>query len=102
MSQRGSFVTEYIDCCSDCLNAAKEVLIDNHKYLSSIQLPSWANGETHLPVIAGKLGGMYPGEEIDNFCRDLAPLLAAKIRHPIRIAVLAEIGQEIITVAPTT
>lgn len=103
MSERGSFVTEYV-YCPKCFVAAKSVLLERHKYLCSITLPSWEkieddDGHT-LPIIAGKIGGLYPGEELDSindgFRRDLAPLLC----HPLRIAVLAEQGQAIFTIQP--
>lgn len=106
MSQRGSFVTEYIDC-GHCLEVAKEVLIDNHKYLNSIQHRMWGVNDNPLsplmlPIISGKLGGMYAGEEMDNFERELIPLLEKRICHPLRIAVLAEVGEKIFTVTPKT
>ena len=64
MSERGSFCTEYI-YDSDCFNACKQVLISNDKYLKSVVIPSW-QGNGYLPIIAGKIGGTYSGEEIHD------------------------------------
>jgi hypothetical protein len=98
MSERGSFVTEYI-YCSKCLEAAKRVLIGREKYLCSIELPSWINDET-LPIIAGKIGGMSRGEELVEFECEIGAELEASICHPLRVAVLAEVGERIFTFEP--
>ena len=101
MSERGSFVTEYI-YCAHCLEAAREVLLRREKFLCSTEIPSWegADPATYLPIIAGKVGGLYAGEELNTFEFDLCDELATRICHPLRIAVLAEQGEEIFTVMP--
>ncbi len=97
MSERGSFVTEYI-YCKKCLEAAKEVLLDNHKYLCSRVIGGW--GVFDLPIIAGKIGGLYAGEALHDFEAEYLPSLEALICHPMRVAVLAEAGQKIFTATP--
>ena len=97
MSERGSFVTEYI-YCNECFEAAKKILLGREKYLCSAIIPSWC--DQTIPIIAGKVGGMYRGEEIDTFKKEYIPELEKIICHPMRIAILAEIGQEIITIEP--
>jgi len=99
MSERGSFVTEYI-YCGKCLEVAKSVLLKNEKYLRGIVVPMWGENPGELPIIAGKIGGMYSGEELDIFEVEIAPALADVLCHPMRIAVLAEIGEQIFTVTP--
>lgn len=101
MSDRGSFVTEYI-YCSECLEAVKSVLLSDHKYLCSRQLPTWTDYpfEKALPILAGKIGGLYPGEELDDFRNEFIPALEKLICHTVRIAVLAEEGSEIFTIEP--
>lgn len=99
MSERGSFCTEYV-YCPVCLSAAKFVLLSRGKYLCSTVLLSWDGEGKYLPIIAGKIGGLYSGEEIDTFRDELIPQLEGLICHPLRIAVLAESGQEILTANP--
>jgi len=48
MSERGSFVTEYM-YCDKCLEKMKHILIQSDKYLYGRQIGD-------LPIIAGKLG----------------------------------------------
>jgi hypothetical protein len=98
MSERGSFVTQYI-YCGKCLEAVKEVLCGNDKYFKTQQLDSWIAGEK-LPIIAGKAGGLYSGEELHSFEFEYAPQLESKICHPLRIAVLADDGQAIFQINP--
>ena len=89
MSQRGSFVTEYI-YCDKCANAVEAVLTTNrHKYLCAQRLRSY-EGDDMLPIIAGKVGGLYNGEEEHVFEFELVPEIEAAICHPVGIAVMAE------------
>lgn len=96
MSERGSFVTEFI-YCEKCFAAAKTVLIDQQKYLCS-QVILAPGGKEH-PIIAGKVGGLYGCEELHDF-EGYSVELGALICHPLRIAVLAEAGQQIFTIEP--
>lgn len=100
MSERGSFVTEYI-YCEKCFEAAKGVLIAQGKYLCSTVVPGWNKQEPELPIIAGKLGGLYAGEELVDFEFEYAPRLEDVLCHSMRVAVLAEKGERIFTVMPT-
>lgn len=88
MSERGSFCTEYIYCAS-CFEVAKDVLVSNEKYLKGVVIPSWENGK-ELPIVAGKIGGLSPGEELWGFEKDLGPEIAVRLCHPMRVAVLAD------------
>ena len=97
MSQRGSFVTEHI-YCEKCLAAVVAVLAtDPHKYLWGTLLPFSADGpDPNFPIVAGKIGGLYAGEEIhemERYIEELEPHLC----HDIKIAVLAESGEAILT-----
>lgn len=89
MSQRGSFVTEYI-YCDKCFQAAKVVLLARDKGLCSTVIQAWAPGDTELPIIAGKLGHSW--SEAHAIEHEIGPELAAVICHPVRIAVLQEVG----------
>lgn len=91
MSQRGSFVTEYI-YCDKCFQAAKSVLLARDKWLCSIVVPHW-NPEhegPEMPIIAGKLGHSWSEAHAMEY--EIGPELAKVICHPVRIAVLQEIG----------
>ena len=100
MSDKGSFVTEYI-YCEKCFEAAKSILIGQNKYLNSATVPHWNPNSEELPIIAGKIGGLYEGEEIHTFESEFISKLEKVICHNIRIAILAETGEMIITAMPT-
>lgn len=101
MSDRGSFVTEYV-YCGKCFEAIKKYLLGNEKYLCSTTIPSWCKSteEPELPIIAGKFGGSYSGEELINFKYNIIPKIEKVICHKLRVAVLAEEGEEIFIVVP--
>ncbi|KKK78965.1 hypothetical protein LCGC14_2838260 [marine sediment metagenome] len=103
MSERGSFITEYIYCLK-CFEVAKKILIDQDKYLASICIPSWnqedRRKEKTLPIIAGKIGGGGGGDELILMEHELIPKLEDVICCKMRIAVLAECGERIYTVIP--
>ena len=97
MSERSSFVTEYI-YCPKCLKALEKELIGNDKYLCSLLLPSWEGKEKTLPIIAGKVGGLGPG---DDYILLTQLLDNAHICHPVTIAFLGDDGtREFIVVKP--
>lgn len=71
MSERGSFCTQHIGC-QKCLAIAKKHLLENTKYLCSQEISSWQSGQ-NLPIIAGKIGGLYASEEIQTMRTELGP-----------------------------
>jgi len=103
MSERGSFVTEYI-YCPKCFEAAKGVLLARDKYLCSIAIPHWdefsRNEGPELPIIAGKIGGLGEGEELITFEFDINEKLSEVLCHPMRIAVLADSDERFFIVVP--
>lgn len=99
MSERGSFVTQYMHC-PKCLAAAKSVLLQDNKGLKGIEIPVAGGFGGLYPIIAGKVGGLFAGEELQVFEIELIPLLEPVLCHPLRIAVLAEAGEAIYTVQP--
>ena len=103
MSERGSFVTEYV-YCSKCFEVVKSVLLGANKYLCSIVLPFHAEGYgdsgKDLPIVAGKIGGLYAGEELHVMEFELIPQLSKGICHKVRIAVLADNGERVFVAAP--
>ena len=99
MSERGSFVTEFINC-KHCLDAAEKILCSNDKYLHGIRVSSWNKTMGALPIIAGKIGGMSPGGELTAFEVVIKPLLESAICHRLRVAVIADDGEEIFVVYP--
>lgn len=103
MSERGSFVTEYI-YCDKCVAALKPLLCTDDKFLRGIQIPSWTGqSEDTLPILAGKVGGLHSGGELEVFDYELRDEIEAAICHAVRIAVLADSGaSEVFTYEPTT
>lgn len=94
MSERGFFVTEYIGC-PKCLAAARRVLItDTYHGKFYRAFESGPVDGSPLPIIAGKIGGMHIGEELEDFEECWAPALAKLICHPLRVAVLSDSGGE--------
>lgn len=95
MSQRGSFVTEYIHC-EECFNAAKLVLLKREKHLCSTTIPTWDHSGGELRIIAGKLG--HEWSEKFALEHEIAPELEHLLCHPLRVAVLEEGAEEAKTV----
>lgn len=99
MSERGSFVTEYI-YCEKCADAVESLLCsDPHEGLCAQRLTGWpmpggaVEGPEQtwkLPIIAGKVGGLYDGEEAQVFEFELIPKIAAVICHPVTVVVLPD------------
>lgn len=89
MSDRGSFVTEYL-YCEKCLLIAKEHLIKNEKHLKGIQIPSWKENE-YLPIIAGKIGGVGSADIYDTIFKK-SEEIASKVCHSMRISLISEEG----------
>jgi len=92
MSERGSFVTEYI-YCHRCLDVARDVLRGDTKYHNAIAVPSALDSGVDMPIIAGRIGHTAPGGELITMEFDLGPQLEARLCHPLRVAVLAENGE---------
>ncbi len=95
MSERGSFVTQYI-YCDRCFSAAYDELVvqahDGQLFMSS-QVGS-------LPIIAGKAGGWGPGDELCHF-DELVFALSKRICHDMRLVVIAEAsGERVYLVRP--
>jgi hypothetical protein len=92
MSERSSFVTEFV-YCDRCFAAVKDVLLGRDKYLCSIVVPPWDGcARSELPIVAGKIGGLGAGEELLDLELKYGPALAKRICHPLRIAVLLDSG----------
>lgn len=91
MSERGSFVTEYVHC-GRCFAILREVLVSHDKFLKGIVIPSWRDGDD-LPIIAGKIGSLGANEEFIVMEYELAPQFEERLCHPVRIAVLADSGE---------
>lgn len=91
MSERGSYVTEYV-YCPECFKGLESVLCGTpDKGLTATRVTSWHPDKT-LPIIAGKVGGLWAREEIHIFDIELRELIEEAICHPLRIAVLPDSG----------
>lgn len=104
MSERGSFVTQYV-YCTKCFNSLIDVLLQNNCAVCSRVAPTWEEPHEHampyLPIISGKIsGGTTPGGELETMVECLLPEIEKRICHPVRIAVLAEEGERIYYAKP--
>lgn len=100
MSERGSFVTEFIYCKS-CFDAAKTVLLKKEKHLCSTVIPRFSGKDSvETPIIAGKVSGLHEGEEIDTFKFEFIPALGKVICHQMRVFVMAESGAALFVAEP--
>ena len=90
MSERGSFVTQYV-YCHECFKALREVLLKRDKFLCSSEIPAYWDG--NLPIIAGKIGGTAAGDELLTFEFDIADMLKGKLCHDVCVAVIPECGE---------
>jgi len=99
MSERGSFCTEYVNC-PRCFEILKKYLLGREKFLCSTVIPTWEKDDPTLnyhpkpmPIIAGKIGGMYNGEECIIFRDIYKDRIEAEICHPVRVVVMADSGK---------
>jgi len=96
MSERGSFCTEYI-YCQLCFQAVKRALVKDDKFLRGIEIPMWTGGEEEtLPIIAGKIGGSAPGDEMLFMEADIFPEMAEELCHNLRLVVLPDSNETVI------
>jgi len=95
MSERGSFVTEYIYCpkCLEILLKAFKIG-KREKYLCAVQIPSWIVGE-ELPVIAGKVGGTFDDDECDTIQQAIKDI-KEKTCHPVKVLISCASGNSFI------
>lgn len=93
MSERGSFVTEFI-YCDKCFESIKPILLKDGKFLKGVSIPQVGGVDGEIPIIAGKIGGSYSGEELYEFEEEIAPEIAKVICHPLRVAVISDTGGE--------
>jgi hypothetical protein len=90
MSERGTFVTEFI-YCRKCLEAVRNCFREQEagKWFHAEQI----NMDLHLyPIFAGRIGGGFPGEEVLVFETEILPDLEARVCHTVRVVVLPEFG----------
>ena len=89
MSERGSFVTEVI-ICDKCRDAA-------HQALSGL---SGREVSTRGHLLSGRIDAMSSGAELFEFDEVWVVELSRVLCHPLRVAVLAEDGQQIFVIHP--
>jgi len=92
MSNRGSFVTEYIGC-SKCFQVVKKSLWNNDYFNPIVQIGK-------LPILAGKACGMYVGEEAIQMEQAIEGI-ERQLCHNITIVVIPDCGEpEIFNIEP--
>ncbi len=88
MSERGSFITEFIYCHA-CLDAVRAALLSAKEFVYQHQLCI----EGHLlPIVAGRIRGAYSGQELVDFEFVCMPELEQRLCHPVRFAVFSDAG----------
>ena len=90
MSERSSFVTEFI-YCEQCLIQARQILRGQQKSFCCEQLRSWQGEGVFLPILAGKIGGLHPATQLLKM-GELMDVLANVLCCPMRVAMLADDG----------
>lgn len=96
MSERGSFVTEYIYNREE-FHVIEKVLfetIEHSKYFAPHLVGDFS-------IIAGKIGGTWPGNEFFIMEEEIIPELEKVICRDLRIAVISDCdGERFYTVSP--
>lgn len=102
MSERGSFVTGNLYYCNKCFDGLQKILaVDQDKYLCGRTIQSHRPDEM-LSIIAGKVGGLGPEDELMFFNYKIRKQIEKAICHHVRIAVLADSGtSEVFTYSPS-
>ena len=101
MSERGTFITQHINC-NACAWGLRSALsgFEPTKFFCIADSEVFY-GEGGVPrITAGRIGGLYAGEELHSFEDHIAPVIAASICHPVRVAVLAADGERVFIVQP--
>ena len=99
MSERGSFVTEWM-YCDRCFQCVKKVLGQSEKHLTGIAIPRPHDNNLEMPIVAGRIGGLYQGEEIDAMKELIKDHLEPILCHAVRIAVLSEHDDVVLVATP--
>src|SRR6186713_2299273 len=84
MSERGSFVSEYI-YCKKCFSAVFDVLKNDKS--GHIDSPMRVGS---FPIVAGKLSGMAHADALYNFNDFVLPKISDAICHDVKIALFPE------------
>lgn len=93
MSERGSFASEYI-YCAKCY---KNLVAFFDKFREEKYFDAFFSDK--YPIIAGKIGGLYAGEELHSF-DDAARAIEKVICHSVRFFVFAEQGEKKYLIGP--
>ena len=94
MSERGSFVTEYV-YCGDCFAVLKDVLLrERDSYMAASVIPTWdirEDASPDLPIIAGKIGALGPWGEALTL-DSILQTDEARLCHPVHIIIVHDGG----------
>lgn len=93
MSERGVVCTEYI-YCGECYSVCKEVL---YRYGLIGVFP---DTKPPIPIIAVRTHNTYSNQEVSMFELTIQPELEKVICHPVRLAIIGETGEILVTVNP--
>jgi hypothetical protein len=99
MSERGTWITEFI-YCDKCIEKFREFLNETECAEDGGESKYWSFGRVGQHAFAGRISGLFSGEELQLFEFHLIPKLKEMLCHPLRIAVLADHGEMVFTVLP--
>jgi len=91
VSERGSFVTEYI-YCKQCVESVRQVFasLEQGKWFYPVQV---IQGLYPQPIFAGRIGEGWPGGETFAFETEILPDLNKSVCHEVRVVVIPEFGE---------
>lgn len=101
MLERGSFITQHIDC-KDCLKNVRCVLLQNNKqrlYFQDMAIPSPIGMDVrYAPIIAGYISSVEPLTAISYFNKTIRKEMEDAICMDLYIAVLSDgpVGKKIV------
>ena len=88
MSERGSFVSEYIYNEGD-YKIIREALNKNSKYLCISPPTYWGDKENEMPIVSGKVGEIACGMEWISIA---SALVGIETKYDIKIVIMEDIG----------
>jgi hypothetical protein len=87
MTERSSFITEYIYCPECFATMQMHFGSIKEKYLTTLD-----SGDPNLPIIGGKIGGLGPGDDLETLTAELSKI-RDRLCHPVRVVLIAETGE---------
>ena len=92
MSERGSWVTQYI-YCHKCFEAVKAALCQDDKFWRGQVIKMWGGRDGDIHIAAGKVGALSYGGEVGTANEIIEETgIASKLCHDVRLTVMCDSG----------